>query len=44
MIGITSCGYHIPFCRLERSKFGQAWDRRGGKAERAWLSTSNLPG
>ena len=35
MIGITSCGYHIPFCRLERSKFGQAWDRRGGKGERA---------
>ena len=35
MIGITSRGYHIPFCRLERGKFHQAWDRRGGKGERA---------
>ena len=35
MIGITSCGYHVPFCRLERAHFGQAWDRRPGKGERA---------
>ncbi len=35
MIGITSCGYHVPFCRLERAHFGQAWDRRAGKGERA---------
>ncbi|HEV8716902.1 MAG TPA: 3-oxoacyl-[acyl-carrier-protein] synthase III C-terminal domain-containing protein [Candidatus Binatia bacterium] len=35
MIGITSCGYHIPFCRLEREKIGQAWARRAGKGERA---------
>lgn len=35
MIGITSCGYHIPFCRLERGHFGQAWNRRAGKGERA---------
>ena len=35
MIGITSCGYHVPFCRLEREKIGQAWARRSGKGERA---------
>lgn len=35
MIGITSCGYHVPFCRLERDKIGQAWARRAGKGERA---------
>jgi len=35
MIGITNCGYHIPFCRLEREKIGQAWARRAGKGERA---------
>ncbi len=35
MIGITSCGYHAPFCRLEREKIGQAWARRAGKGERA---------
>ena len=35
MIGITSCGYHVPFCRLARTQFGQAWDRRTGKGERA---------
>ena len=35
MIGITSCGYHVPFCRLERAHFGQAWDRRARKGERA---------
>ncbi len=35
MIGITSCGYHVPFCRLEREKIGQAWARRAGKGERA---------
>ncbi|MBI3249449.1 MAG: OB-fold domain-containing protein [Deltaproteobacteria bacterium] len=35
MIGITSCGYHVPFCRLEREKIGQAWAKRAGKGERA---------
>jgi len=35
VIGITSCGYHIPFCRLEREKIGQAWARRAGRGERA---------
>src|SRR5262245_12333514 len=35
MIGIISCGYHIPFHRLEREKIGQAWARRAGKGERA---------
>lgn len=35
MIGITGCGYHVPFCRLEREKIGQAWARRAGKGERA---------
>jgi 3-hydroxy-3-methylglutaryl CoA synthase len=35
MIGITGCGYHVPFCRLERTHFGQAWNRRVGKGERA---------
>jgi len=35
VIGITSCGYHVPFCRLEREKIGQAWARRAGKGERA---------
>ena len=35
MIGIISCGYHIPFYRLEREKIGQAWARRPGKGERA---------
>ena len=35
MIGITSCNYHVPFCRLEREKVGQAWARRAGKGERA---------
>ena len=35
MIGITSCGYHVPFCRLEREKIGQAWARKAGKGERA---------
>jgi hydroxymethylglutaryl-CoA synthase len=35
MIGITSCGYHVPFCRIEREKIGQAWARRAGKGERA---------
>ena len=35
MIGITSCGYHIPFYRLEREKIGQAWARRAGKGDRA---------
>lgn len=35
MIGITSCNYHVPFCRLEREKIGQAWARRAGKGERA---------
>ncbi|HKA55965.1 MAG TPA: 3-hydroxy-3-methylglutaryl CoA synthase, partial [Candidatus Binatia bacterium] len=35
MIGITSCGYHVPFCRLEREKIGRAWARRAGKGERA---------
>src|SRR5882672_4319292 len=35
MIGITSCGYHVPFCRMEREKIGQAWARRAGKGERA---------
>jgi hydroxymethylglutaryl-CoA synthase len=34
-VGITSCGYHVPFCRLEREKIGQAWARRTGKGERA---------
>ena len=35
MIGITGCGYHVPFCRLERAHFAQAWNRRVGKGERA---------
>ena len=35
MIGITSCGYHVPFYRLEREKIGHAWDRRPGRGERA---------
>ena len=35
MIGITSCGYHVPFYRLEREKISQAWARRPGKGERA---------
>ncbi|MCS6924448.1 MAG: OB-fold domain-containing protein [Candidatus Binatia bacterium] len=35
MIGVISCGYHVPFCRLERSKIGEAWARRAGKGERA---------
>src|SRR5262245_57572161 len=35
MVGITSCNYHVPFCRLEREKIGQAWARRAGKGERA---------
>lgn len=35
MIGIISCGYHVPFCRLEREKMGQAWARRAGRGERA---------
>lgn len=35
MVGITTCSYHIPFCRLEREKIGQAWARRVGKGERA---------
>ncbi len=35
MIGIITCGYHIPFCRVEREKIGQAWDRHAGKGERA---------
>ncbi len=35
MIGITNCSYHVPFCRLEREKIGQAWARRAGKGERA---------
>ncbi len=35
MIGIISCGYHVPFCRLEREKIAQAWARRAGKGERA---------
>jgi len=35
VIGITSCNYHVPFCRLEREKIGQAWARRAGKGERA---------
>ena len=35
MIGITSCGFHVPFYRLEREKIGQAWARRPGKGERA---------
>ena len=35
MIGITSCGYHIPFYRLEREKISQAWARRPSKGERA---------
>ena len=34
MIGITGCGYHVPFCRLERAHFAQAWNRRAGKGER----------
>jgi len=35
VIGITNCSYHVPFCRLEREKIGQAWARRAGKGERA---------
>lgn len=35
MTGIISCGYHVPFCRLERSKIGEAWARRSGRGERA---------
>ncbi|MCE2487994.1 MAG: hydroxymethylglutaryl-CoA synthase family protein, partial [Desulfurellaceae bacterium] len=35
MIGITSCGYHVPFYRLEREKIGHAWARRPGRGERA---------
>ncbi|MGE0822656.1 MAG: 3-oxoacyl-[acyl-carrier-protein] synthase III C-terminal domain-containing protein [Candidatus Binatia bacterium] len=35
MIGITSCGYHVPLYRLEREKIGQAWAKRSGKGERA---------
>lgn len=35
MVGIVTCGYHIPFCRLEREKISQAWARRAGKGERA---------
>src|SRR5438477_102906 len=35
VVGITSCGYHVPFCRLERGKIGQAWARRAGLGERA---------
>ncbi len=35
MIGITGCGYHVPFCRLARTHFGQAWNRQAGKGERA---------
>src|SRR5581483_2212689 len=35
MVGIISCGYHVPFYRLEREKIGHAWARRSGKGERA---------
>jgi len=35
MVGIITCGYHIPFCRVEREKISQAWARRAGKGERA---------
>ncbi len=35
IVGITSCVYHVPFCRLERGKIGQAWARRAGLGERA---------
>jgi 3-hydroxy-3-methylglutaryl CoA synthase len=35
VIGVISCGYHVPFCRLERGKIGEAWARRAGKGERA---------
>jgi 3-hydroxy-3-methylglutaryl CoA synthase len=35
VVGIITCGYHVPFCRLEREKIGQAWARRTGKGERA---------
>ncbi len=35
MLGIVSCGYHVPFHRLEREKLGQAWARRAGRGERA---------
>jgi len=35
MIGVITCGYHVPFHRLEREKIGQAWARRAGKGERA---------
>ena len=35
MIGITSCGYHVPFYRLEREHIGHAWARRPGRGERA---------
>jgi 3-hydroxy-3-methylglutaryl CoA synthase len=35
MIGVVTCGYHVPFHRLEREKIGQAWARRAGKGERA---------
>src|SRR3954464_9537315 len=35
MVGIISCSYHVPFCRVEREKISQAWARRAGKGERA---------
>ncbi len=35
MIGITSCGYHVPFFRLEREQVGHAWARHSGRGERA---------
>ena len=38
MVGIITCGYHIPFCRVEREKISQAWARRVGKGERAAVS------
>lgn len=38
MIGITGCGYHVPFRRLGREKFGQAWDRPARPGERAAIN------
>lgn len=35
MIGITGCGYHVPFSRLARREIARAWNRRTGNGERA---------
>jgi hydroxymethylglutaryl-CoA synthase len=35
MIGVTSCGLHIPFYRLSRDKIGETWGRSGIAGERA---------